>query len=111
KSDVQNRRVFAENIEHGLPDGSAMDEEGFVWNCRWGGKGILRIAPSGEVVEKIEMPGSNVTHCAFGGNDGKTLFVTTAWMGAQSEEMAGYLFAMQVPVRGVPLGKFRVSQQ
>jgi sugar lactone lactonase YvrE len=110
-SDVKNRRVFAEKIDAGLPDGSAMDEEGFVWNCRWGGKGILRIAPSGEVVEKIAMPVSNVTHCAFGGDDGRTLFVTTAWMGAESEELAGRLFAMQVPVRGVPIGKFRISPE
>jgi sugar lactone lactonase YvrE len=111
KSDVTNRRVFAEKIDDGLPDGSAMDEEGFVWNCRWGGKGILRITPSGEVVEKIEMPVSNVTHCAFGGDDGKTLFVTTASMGAGAEELAGCLFAMQVPVRGVPIGKFQVSPE
>ena len=111
KSDVKNRRVFAEKIDAGLPDGSAMDEEGFVCNCRWGGKGILRIAPNGEVVEKIAMPVSNVTHCAFGGDDGRTLFVTTAWMGAESEERAGSLFAMQVPVRGTPVGKFRISRE
>jgi len=111
KSDVKNRRVFAEKIDDGLPDGSAMDEEGFVWNCRWGGKGILRIAPSGKVVEKFAMPVSNVTHCAFGGDDGRTLFVTTASMGAESEELAGCLFAMQVPVRGVPVGKFQISRE
>ena len=36
QSDVRNRRVFAEKAGPGLPDGSAMDGEGFVWNCRWG---------------------------------------------------------------------------
>jgi len=111
KSNVTNRRVFAEKVDVGLPDGSAMDEDGFVWNCRWGGKGILRIAPSGEVVGKIEMPVSNVTHCAFGGDDGRTLFITTASMGAESEALAGCLFAMRVPARGVPIGKFRVSPE
>ena len=111
KSDVTNRRVFAEKIDAGLPDGSAMDEEGFVWNCRWGGKAILRISPAGEVVEKIEMPVSNVTNCAFGGADGKTLYVTTASMGAEREETAGCLFAIQVPVRGTEVGKFRISPE
>jgi sugar lactone lactonase YvrE len=111
ESSVKNRRVFAEKIDAGLPDGSATDEEGFVWNCRWGGKGILRISPAGRVVEKIEMPVSNVTKCAFGGDDGRTLFVTTASMGAESEEMAGNLFAMQVPVRGTPVGKFRIAEE
>ncbi len=111
KSDVRNRRVFAQKAGAGLPDGSAMDEEGFVWNCRWGGKGILRIGPNGEVVERIAMPVSNVTNCAFGGDDGRTLFVTTASMGAESEELAGSLFAMQVPVLGTPAGKFRISPE
>lgn len=108
KSNVRNRRVFLEKIDAGLPDGSAVDEEGFVWNCRWGGKCILRISPAGEVVEKIEMPVSNVTNCAFGGETGRTLFITTASMGAESEELAGNLFAMQIPVRGAEVGKFRI---
>jgi sugar lactone lactonase YvrE len=110
-SDVRNRRVFVEKHGAGLPDGSAMDEEGFVWNCRWGGKGILRIAPNGEVVEKIEMPVTNVTNCTFGERGGRTLFVTTASMGAESEDLAGGLFAMQVPVPGTPVGKFRISTE
>jgi len=111
KSEVKNRRVYLEKIDAGLPDGSAMDEEGFVWNCRWGGNGILRIAPNGEIVEKIPIPVSNVTHCAFGGADRKTLFVTTASMGAEREEMAGCLFSVEVPVRGTEVEKFRVSPE
>ena len=108
-SALSNRRVFAERAGAGLPDGSAMDEEGFVWNCRWGGKAILRIAPNGEVVEKIEIPVTNVTNCTFGGEDGRTLFVTTASMGAEREELAGGLFAMRVPVTGTPVWKFRIA--
>ena len=111
KSEAQNRRVFVEKLGEGLPDGSAMDEEGFVWNCRWGGGCILRISPAGEVVEKIPMPVSNITNCAFGGADGRTLFVTTASMGAESEKTAGCLFAMQVPVRGTGVEKFRISPE
>src|SRR5579871_3827320 len=111
KSEIQKRRVFAQGIEAGLPDGSAMDEEGFLWNCRWGGKCILRISPAGEVVEKMEMPVSNITNCAFGGDTGRTLFITTASMGAEREETAGCLFATQVPVRGAEVGKFRISAE
>jgi len=110
-ADIKNRRVFAERIGRGDPDGSAMDEEGFVWNCRYGGKAILRISPAGEVVETIPMPVSNITNCAFGGDDGRTLFVTTASMGAKSEETAGCLFAMRVPVKGTEVGKFRISEE
>jgi sugar lactone lactonase YvrE len=111
QSDVRNRRVFAEKAGLGLPDGSAMDEEGFLWNCRWGGKGILRIAPSGEVVERVEMPVSNVTNCAFDGQGAGVLFITTASMGAEGEDQAGGLFAMRLPVLGVEVAKFRVSPE
>lgn len=111
QSDVRKRRVFAEKAGPGLPDGSATDEEGFVWNCRYFGRSISRISPKGEVVEKIEMPVSNITNCAFGGEDCRTLFITTASMGAEAEEMAGNLFAMQVAVRGTPVGKFRISEE
>jgi sugar lactone lactonase YvrE len=110
-SDIRNRRAFAEKIGASDPDGSAMDEDGFVWNCRYGGRSILRISPDGEVVEKIAMPVSNITNCVFGGDDGRTLFVTTASMGAEREETAGGLFAMQVPVRGTPVGKFQISEE
>lgn len=108
-SEIRNRRVFIEGQREGSPDGSAMDEEGFVWNCRYGGGCILRISPAGKVVEKIEMPVSNITNCAFGGDDGQTLFITTASMGAETEELAGGLFAMRVAVKGVRVGKFPLS--
>jgi sugar lactone lactonase YvrE len=106
---VRNRRVFVEGLDAGSPDGSAMDEEGFLWNCRYGGRCILKISPAGKVVERIEMPVSNVTNCAFGGDDRRTLFVTTASMGAEAEELAGGLFAMRTRVRGLDAGKFRLA--
>jgi sugar lactone lactonase YvrE len=111
KSDIKNRRVFVEEIGAGAPDGSAMDDAGFLWNCRYGGNGILRISRVAEVVEKIAMPVSNITNCAFGGDDGRTLFITTASMGAEAEETAGGLFAMRVPVAGAEVGKFRISAE
>lgn len=107
---IRNRRIFVEGLDAGAPDGSAMDEEGFLWNCRYGSGCILRISPAGEVVEKIAMPVSNITNCAFGGEDGRTLFVTTASMGAESEELSGGLFALRVSVRGVEVGRFRMAE-
>jgi len=106
RSAIRNRRVFVEGLNAGSPDGSAMDEEGFLWNCRYGGGCILRISPTGKVVEKIAMPVSNITNCAFGGEDGRTLWVTTASMGAEMEELAGGLFAMRTPMKGLRDGRF-----
>jgi sugar lactone lactonase YvrE len=111
RSDIRNRRVFLEKAGPGLPDGSVVDERGFLLNCRWGGKGILRIAPNGEVIQKIELPVTNVTNCAFAGSDGRALLITTASMGAESEETAGGLFVLRLPMKGTEIGKFRISEE
>jgi sugar lactone lactonase YvrE len=109
-SAVRNRRKFVEKVDRGLPDGSAIDEEGYLWNCRFFGGCILRIAPDGKIDRVIEMPVSNVTNCIFGGRDLKTLYITSASIGASvGERLAGGLFAMDTNVRGLPASQFRIS--
>ncbi|BES69546.1 hypothetical protein RE428_05640 [Marinobacter nanhaiticus D15-8W] len=44
---ASNRRVFADTQGYGNPDGSAMDEEGCLWNARWGAGCIIRYRPDG----------------------------------------------------------------
>jgi len=90
----------------GLPDGSAIDEEGYLWNCRWGGACIVRVAPNGQVEREIELPTPNITNCTFGGEDLNILYVTTA---AAADRLAGSLFAIRTDVRGVPDGRFRIG--
>ena len=68
-SSIRNRRPFVAGIERGAPDGSAMDSQGYLWNCRFFGGCILRFSPTGDIDKIIEMPVSNVTNCAFGGDD------------------------------------------
>ena len=41
---LSRRREFALH-PRGLPDGSAVDAEGFLWNCRWGGGCVIRFDP------------------------------------------------------------------
>src|SRR5579863_6195257 len=107
---IRNRRTFVENLTRGLPDGSAIDEEGYLWNCRFFGGCILRIAPDGTIDRVIEMPVSNVTNCAFGGRDLKTLYITTASIGAPpGERLAGGLFAIDANIRGLATGQFQLS--
>jgi sugar lactone lactonase YvrE len=58
----------------------------------------------------IEMPVSNVTNCAFGGPDLRTLYVTTASLHAKAgERLAGALFAIPSGVPGLPTSRFRVE--
>lgn len=97
-------------FSRGLPDGSTIDENGFLWNCRWGGSCIVRVAPDGRVDSVIEVPTRNITNCTFGGKDLDTLYVTTAASPMdKGDRLAGSLFAVNTNVRGVPENRFRVS--
>lgn len=88
----------------GGPDGSAVDAEGFLWNARWDGGCILRLAPDGRLDRIIELPVSRPTSCAFVGQD---LVVTTStwdYTDAQreAEPLAGALLRVPVGIEGLP---------
>lgn len=107
---ASGKRVFA-RIGHGNPDGPVVDAEGCVWSALYGGWGLNRYAPSGELLSFHEVPCANVTKAAFGGPDLKTLYVTTARQGLGEAELAeqpfaGGLFRMSADVPGLPQGQF-----
>lgn len=107
---ISDRRPFLFGFDRGKPDGSCVDSEGYLWNCRYGGHCILRVAPDGKIERVIEMPVSNITTCTFGGPDLTTVYVTTAAMGTMpSERLAGGLFAIETDVKGLPENRFRAS--
>ncbi len=56
------------------PDGIKVDVQGNVWSTSKGGVRVF--SPLGALIQMIAVPGQ-VTNCAFGGEDGKTLCVTT----------------------------------
>ena len=93
----------------GFPDGMAIDIEGGLWIALWGGGAVHHYDPSGRLVESIVVPGvSQVSSCAFGGPNNKTLFITTSRQGlsADQEPDAGALFAFEVSTPGAPLFEF-----
>ncbi|GBR08653.1 SMP-30/gluconolactonase/LRE family protein [Acetobacter oeni] len=99
-----SRRVFA-RIEDGAPDGLAMDSTGTLWSGIWGGGRIERFRPDGSRLDPIAVPAKNVTKVAFGGSDGKTVFVTTARKGLSGSELAekpqtGGLFCLRTEIPG-----------
>ena len=106
---IANESIFLKDFERGLPDGSTVDAEGCLWNCRYYGGCIVRIAPDGAIDRVIEMPVKNITTCTFGGSDLKNLYVTTASAGAApGERLAGGLFAIESEVCGQPENRFSV---
>jgi sugar lactone lactonase YvrE len=110
--EIANERPFLEGFARGLPDGSTVDAEGFLWNCRFFGGCIVRVAPDGTIDRVIEMPVRNVTTCTFGGADLKTLYVTTASAEASPDDrLAGGLFAIPTGIAGQAENCFRISDR
>ncbi len=108
-SAIGGERSFLTDFPRGLPDGSTMDSEGYLWNCRFGGGCMVRVAPDGTVDRVIEMPVTNITTCTFGGSDYKTLYITTAMLRApEGDRLAGGLFALQTDVPGQSENRFRI---
>lgn len=105
---LSNRRVFVDYArERGRPDGACVDSEGCVWNAAFAGGCVIRYTPSGKVDEVIELPVTNPTCVCLGGDDFRTLYVTTATKMIEPavlerEEHAGALLAVRVNVAGLP---------
>ena len=108
---ISNPRVHLEGFERGAPDGSAIDEDGCLWNARFGGSCLVRITPRGVIDQIIELPVTNPTSCTFGGSDKKTLYVTSAQFTLSDEQLMtnpleGAILSAQVPIAGMSDQKF-----
>jgi sugar lactone lactonase YvrE len=105
--ELSNRRVFAQFEEgDGYPDGMTVDAEGFLWVCFWDGWCVRRLSPDGEVAARIDMPVQRPTSCTFGGPGLDRLYVTSASVGIDPDELAmqpcaGGLFLVEAAARGV----------
>ncbi|MCP4381902.1 MAG: SMP-30/gluconolactonase/LRE family protein [Hyphomicrobiales bacterium] len=104
-----NERPFFSGFDRGLPDGSAVDSDGYLWNARYGGGCVVRVDADGKVDRVLEVPVDNVTTCTFGGPDLRTLYITTAAGGA-NPRYAGSLFAWRADVPGLPENRFRLPR-
>jgi L-arabinonolactonase len=103
------------DTENGVPDGSCVDAQGYLWNAVWNpgavaGSSVQRIDPvTGRVVFTVHMPDttSQVTCCCFGGGGGggtdmNVLWITTAAVATNAvvEPHAGGLYAAHLPFQG-----------
>ena len=110
---ISNRRRLATiEIEGAVPDGLAVDSEGFIWVALWGGWGVHRFAPDGRLDRVISLPVSQVSACAFGGSDLGDLYITSASRGLSAEQLskephAGAVFRCRPGVAGRPTNSYR----
>jgi sugar lactone lactonase YvrE len=92
----------------GIPDGLAIDADGYLWVAMHGGAAVRRYRPDGRLDGQVELPVSQVTACTFGGPRLDQLYITTSRLGLppSAEAAAGALFRADVGVTGLPAATF-----
>ena len=104
---LSERKILIHEFPRGLPDGSCMDEDGFIWNCRVaGGACLIRYTPSGVIDRIVELPCTWPTSCTFGGPNLDRLYITSARFTMTEEYLRehpqeGGLFSIDVGVKGL----------
>lgn len=89
------------NIAPGSPDGATVDIEGGYWSARLQGGCVVRIDGNGHLTDRVDMPSIAPTCVALGGEDLRTLFITSRRTRQSSDELlrfpeSGNLFRVEV---------------
>ncbi|HTE09138.1 MAG TPA: SMP-30/gluconolactonase/LRE family protein, partial [Flavitalea sp.] len=72
---ISNKRVLIRFSDFGV-DGMRCDAKGNIYIARFGKGVVAKISPQGKILQEIILAGKRCTNVAFGGNDGRTVFVT-----------------------------------
>jgi sugar lactone lactonase YvrE len=103
---LTDRRVFAECAPYG-PDGICIDAEGALWAAMPLAHEFQRIAPGGEILERIPMGERLAIACTLGGSELRTLFLLTS-MQLPGESIKGthdatiHIVEVDIPGTGSP---------
>ncbi|WP_152085576.1 SMP-30/gluconolactonase/LRE family protein [Pseudoalteromonas sp. A25] len=87
---ISNKQLHIEFADFGL-DGMRTDTQGNLYIARYGAGKVAVVSPAGELLEQINLKGQFPTNVAFGGNDGKSVFVTMQKRGAIEVFKANYV--------------------
>lgn len=95
----------------GRPDGAAVDVDGNYYCAMFEGGRLLKFAPTGALLADILTPVRCPTMPCFGGDDLRTLYLTSVRAGRPAAELAalpesGCVFAMRVETPGLPVNFF-----
>lgn len=105
---IGRRRRFVDIAPaDGIPDGLTIDAEGELWVALWGGGAVHRYIAAGTLDQVVQLPVTNITAPAFGGDHLDVLYVTSARLGLDPDELdaqphAGALFTLSPGVSGLP---------
>lgn len=78
---LSDKRELIAFPDHGL-DGMRCDAAGNLYVTRYGAGTVLVVAPDGRIVREIRLRGQRPSNIAFGGEDGRQVFVTLQDTGA-----------------------------
>ena len=81
------------------PDGAVVDAAGNLWNAQWGVGRIAGYDPQGNFIESFNFAAHQTSCPAFGGDDLRTLFCTSAAVGLDGAEQ-GKTFAVETHYTG-----------
>ncbi|GCL48436.1 SMP-30/Gluconolaconase/LRE domain protein [Microcystis aeruginosa NIES-3787] len=95
----------------GRPDGAAVDVQGNYYAAMYEGGCICKFAPDGTLLAQILTPAQCPTMPCFGGEDLRTLYLTSARKGRSAPELqalpqSGCVFSMRTDVPGLPVNFF-----
>jgi sugar lactone lactonase YvrE len=96
----------------GRPDGAAVDVQGNYWVAMFEGRRVCQFNTDGELLAEYHVPMQCPTSVCFGGEDLKTLYLTSASHHRNAAELAafalsGSVMSMRVEVPGLPVNFFQ----
>jgi gluconolactonase len=86
---ISGKRLLVAFPDHGL-DGMRTDARGNLYIARYGAGTVAVVSPQGKVLREVRLKGRKPTNVAFGGPDGRTVFVTLQDRGAIEAFRADY---------------------
>jgi gluconolactonase len=78
--EISNKRLLIEFPDFGT-DGMRCDAKGNLYIARIGKGVVAKVSPGGQLLKEIQLIGKKPTNVAFGGKDGRTVYVTLMDMG------------------------------
>lgn len=109
---TSNMRLFKQFVSNkkaltyiGRPDGAAVDSHDTYWCAMFEGGRILQFSSCGKILQEISLPVCCPTMVCFGGQDLKTLYITSARFGRSKSELetyplSGYILAIRINIKG-----------
>ena len=99
---------FDQPSYQGRPDGAAVDIEGNYWVAMFEGRRLCQFAADGRLLAELPAPLQCPTMPCFGGDDLRTLYLTSACYHRSADELqafplSGCVLSMRVEVPGLPV--------